>query len=117
MLGEFTKNIQNGIAFSPNDDGCWNFYEWSEESYLGEPFEKMENIKFENGFYDGLYNAFLCFALQKGSYIAKKLGKKENAEKYEKVSENLKKTINNYFYDEEKKSTLLMKETEIRHIT
>lgn len=103
MLDEFTKSIKNGIAVPPNDDKSWNFYEWTEGSRRGKPFHPMENLNPEDGFYDGLYHAFLCLALQNGAEIAGKLKKAGKAAEYEETAEVLKKSIRAHFYDEEKK--------------
>ncbi|MBO5070172.1 MAG: hypothetical protein J6C37_07410, partial [Roseburia sp.] len=87
MLDKFTKNMKDGIAVPPKDERSWNFYEWTEGSRIGRPFHPVENISPEDGFYDGLYNAFLCMALQSGAEIARKLKKDALAMKYEGIAE------------------------------
>lgn len=103
MLDMYTKNMKDGLAAPPNEKACWNFYEWTEGSRRGRPFHLLENMSQEDGFYDGLYNVFLCRALQAGAEIAKKLGKDTAAEKYTGIIQTLQKAINTFFYDEERK--------------
>ena len=103
MLDGYVGNMRNGIGVPPYDAGVFHFYEWTEGGRLGKPGHPTPNIHPEDGFYDGLYNVFLCMALQSGAEIAKKLNKGTEAEKYTGIVQELRQTINMLFYDEEKK--------------
>ncbi len=102
MLGEFTNSITDGLAVPPNDGKSWHFYEWTEGSRRGKPFRLLENVRPGDGFYDGLYNAFLCLALQSAAGIARVLKKEAAVLRYEKLADVIKEGIRTRFYDAEK---------------
>lgn len=104
MLEKYAENLYDNLAAAPvEEDACWNFYEWTEGNYFSQPFEKVDNIRREDGFLDGLYNAFLSLSYKAASQMAETLGKPEEAKRYKKLSDMLNEGINDNFFDEEKK--------------
>jgi len=90
------KDRENGLIENfYGEGGYWNFYEWS-ETMEGRFNETVRSI-------EAPINAFLSLALADLSYIAKKLGHGDDAEKYEAERIALNKAINATFYNEETK--------------
>ncbi len=87
------KNRENGLIENfYGEGGYWNFYEWS-ETMEGRFNETVRSI-------EAPINAFLSLALADFSYIAKKLGCDEDAEKYETERIALNAAIAKAFYND-----------------
>ena len=90
------KNRENGLIENfYGEGGYWNFYEWS-ETMEGRFNETVRSI-------EAPINAFLSLALADLSYIAKKLGHGDDAEKYKSERIALNKAIKDTFYNGETK--------------
>ena len=90
------KNRENGLIENfYGEGGYWNFYEWS-DTMEGRFNETVRSI-------EAPINAFLSLALADLSYIAKKLGHGDDAEKYKSERIALNKAIKDTFYNGETK--------------
>lgn len=102
MLDTYTLNIRDGLAQRPRGKCYWHYYEWSEGNYFDDPFEEPASAEFERNYRDGLYNAFLVFAIESALWIGEKLSDKEFCIKYKEILIKLKEAINNCFWDNER---------------
>lgn len=101
MLDTYTSDIKDNLAQRPRGKSYWHFYEWSEGNYFDDPFAEPASAEFESSYRDGLYNAFLCLAIDSALWIGERLAKTEFCKKYRSVLNTLKEGINTHFWNEE----------------
>ncbi len=89
---------ENGLAPRYGGTDKWNFYEWSDHLDGHDSFFKTTN---EDRF-DAPMNAFLTLSVSRLSMIYKTLSKKAEAERLEKIADQLRHAIHRNFYDEKK---------------
>lgn len=94
MLNKAIARRKNGLLLNPEGAEYWNFYEWSNglAGHLGQAVPQS--------YPECPYNAFFSGALQSGAYLCRTLKDIEQAEKYDKANEELKKAFC-IFWDED----------------
>ena len=95
ILQAFDSFLEDGLVCNLQGQGrYWNFYEWSptlDGSDSGLPKQ-----------FDLMLNSAYVMATDKMAVISEKLGLDEDAEKYRKLAEYMRKNIHDRFYDREK---------------
>ena len=90
----FTNRLDaNGL---PSGLPYWNFTDWSPAYIYGAPPESIDGAS-------TFYSVFLAMCLQKYATLLEIFDQKENADKYNKLSEKLKDAIIKNCYNQEKK--------------
>ena len=97
MLSSYFDRFENGIIKNPTGAKYWHFYEWH-ELIDGDIFN---DFAFKQDF-DVLLNLFLYYAVLKAIELAELLGKPEKSE-WSEFLKGFKQSINENFYDTEKK--------------
>lgn len=100
MLCEYTASMNNYIAKPPSGEIYWNFYEWS-DGYTGAE-EKIKELRNTTVFEDCIYNLILYTIIKCTLWLAGLSGKKDFVDKYSELLENMKESINQTFWNEEK---------------
>ncbi len=101
MVDAYAGTMENGLVVPPGGEEYWNFYEWS-EGYDGMD-ESIKALREESGFCDGVYNLMFYLALKEMISLAEKIEDKEFVDKYQRISEEIKTTFHNVFWNDKEK--------------
>ncbi len=101
-LMQCTRQLPDGIAIHPFGRGIWNFYEWSDGSDGGNIFEPEPQLNYHAGHRDGLYQMFLCVALNSATALAQALGLAKEQAHWHHVLATIKQGICAMFWNPDK---------------
>jgi len=101
-LSNCTEQIHDGIAVHPFGNGIWNFYEWSDGSDGGNIFNPEPHLDYNQGHKDGLYQMFLCVALNSAVKLAEALNLPREVTRWNDIIAMLKRGIRKIFWNHEK---------------
>lgn len=99
MIRKYFSNMKGDIPRYPLGEEFWHFYEWS-KGYDG--YDKYRELRYADGFVDGMYFVFLYLALQSMLQLGKIYDKQKFCQTYTPIAEKLQSTINNLFWDTER---------------
>lgn len=114
IVDEFISRInKNGLIKCFQEAKYWNFYEWQDGLSGSISGEVLDN----DVTYDAPLNAMVSMALNAVSKLYELLGEKQKSAFYCEKSKELNNSINNNFWDEDKKlyASFINKEEELFH--
>jgi hypothetical protein len=97
MLDVYARNVKNNLLASPQGKRYWHFYEWA-DGLDGSLHTLGNGLEAER--YDAPLNAFYAMALDAASRILRETGDNSLADKYAADASEIKKAINEFFWDD-----------------
>ena len=101
----------NGLIHNFTGENIWNFYEWA-PTMMGS-FDGEKDVKY----YEAPFNAFYAIALSSMKYICVKIGREQEARKYEDIREKVLKGIMKEFWSEDSKLFMTKRGDDEKHFS